>query len=855
MEEQISVSSEKEAEFSALNGLFPIVGIGASAGGMEAIETFFSAMPVNARMAFVIIQHLSPTHKSLMSSLLAKHTRMKVMEAQDGIKIEPGCVYINPPDRNMALINGTLCFMELPAARELRLSVDYFFRTLAEDREEKAICIILSGTGSDGTLGVKAVKEKGGLVMVQSPESAKYDGMPRSAISAGLADYVLPPENMPEQLMKYMQHPYMGQTSEIVSDEEGFQKHIKKIFVLIRLHTGHDFSHYKISTVRRRIARRMAVHQIDSIGIYVRYIQENPQETELLFKDLIIGVTRFFRHPEAFDMLKQSVIPALLENKNPESEIRIWVPGCSTGEEAYSIAMIFAEVMEMLKKHFEIRIFASDIDPDAIRYARAGKYPDSIAGDVSEERLKQFFTKEDNGYKVRKSVRESVVFSVHNIIKDPPFSKTDMVSCRNLMIYMDSVLQKKMLSLFHYSLNENGILFLGTSESIGGASDLFSAVDVKGKIYRRRPGNEAKTEDHVRLPLCDLPVSFRKKETSACSGADIHSLFEKLVVRDYALPCVLINGKSFEILHFVGQTEKYLSLPSGKADFNLMKMAREGLRNKLAEMIWQAVRERRSAVCRNVSFQCNNAGVHAVDLEVRPLREPAGLEGFVLVIFDDRAYPETPVRKTDGISENDLPAVAAIQQELRMTRENLQVFVEELEASNEELRSTNEEMQSVNEELQSANEELQTSKEELQSTNEELVTVNSELRSKVDELSQVNNDVNNLFASIEIGIVFLDARLCIRKYTPVATGIFNLIPSDMGRSISDITSNLLYEAFCEDAKTVLDTLIRKEFEVQHKTGNWYAVRILPYRTMDNVIDGLVITFTDITEKQNRGRAE
>ena len=845
MEEQISVSSEKEAESSALNGLFPIVGIGASAGGMEAIETFFSTMPGTARMAFVIIQHLSPSHKSLMSALLAKHTSLKVMEAEDGIKIEPGCVYINPPDRNMALINGRLCFMELPAARELRLSIDYFFRTLAEDRLEKAICIILSGTGSDGTLGVKAVKEKGGLVMVQTPESAKYDGMPRSAISAGLADYVLPPENMPAQLMKYLQHPYMEQTSEIVSDEDGFQNYVQKIFVLIRLHTGHDFSHYKISTVRRRIARRMAVHQIDSIGNYLRYLQENPQETELLFKDLIIGVTRFFRHPEAFDILKESVIPAMLENKNPDSEIRVWVPACSTGEEAYSIAIIFAEVMEMLKKHFEIRIFASDIDSEAITHARTGKYPDSIAGDISPDRLNHFFTKEDNGYKVRKAVRESVVFSIHNIIKDPPFSKTDMVSCRNLMIYMDSVLQKKMLSLFHYSLNENGILMLGTSETIGGASDLFSSIDVKEKIYRRKPDYEAKTEDHVRLPLCDFPASLREKETSARSAADIHSLFEKLVIREYALPCVLINGKSFEILHFTGQTEKYLSLPSGKADFNLMKMAREGLRHKLSEMIWQAVREKRTAECRNVSFQYNNASVYTVDLEVRTLRE-AGLEGFVLVVFDDRAYPETPVLKTDEISENEMPVVAAIQQELRMTRENLQVFVEELEASNEELRSTNEEMQSVNEELQSANEELETSKEELQSTNEELITVNSELRSKVDQLSQANNDIINLFASIEIGMVFLDARLRIRRYTPAATGIFNLIPSDMGRSISDITSNLLYEAFFDDAKTVLDTLVRKEFEIQHKAGNRYSVRILPYRTADNVIDGLVISFTDIT---------
>ncbi len=851
MEEQtLNISSEKETESPTLNGLFPIVGIGASAGGMEAIETLFSAMPGTVNMAFVIIQHLSPTHKSMMSSLLAKHTGMKVMEAKDGIKIEPGCVYINPPDRNMALINGTLCFMELPPPRELRLSIDYFFRTLAEDREEKAICIVLSGTGSDGTLGIKAVKEKGGLVMVQSPESAKYDGMPRSAISAGLADYVLPPESMPDQLIKYVRHPYIlqpvGCTAETGTDEEEFQKHIQKLFVLIRLHTGHDFSHYKMSTIRRRIARRMAVHQIDTTAHYLRYVHENPAETELLFKDLIIGVTRFFRHPEAFDMLKENVIPALLETKDPDSEIRVWVAGCSTGEEAYSLAMIFAEVMEMLKKHFEIRIFASDIDHDAIRHACAGKYPDSIAADVSRERLNRFFTKEDNGYKVRKNIRETVVFSFQNIIKDPPFSKTDMVSCRNLMIYMDNVLQKKLLSLFHYSLNENGILLLGNSESIGGASDLFLSVDVKWKIYRRRPGNDSGTEGQVRLPLCEFPVALRETERTVFPVADIHGLFEKLVIRDYSLPGVLIHGKHFEIIHFVGQTEKYLCLPSGKADFDLMKMAREGLRHKLTEIIWQAVREKRTAKCRNVNFQYQG-GIHAVDLEARPLREPEGLEGFVLVIFDDRAYPETPVLKTEEIPEHEMPVVAAIQQELRMTRDNLQVFVEELEASGEELRSTNEEMQSVNEELQSTNEELETSKEELQSTNEELTTVNSELRGKVDELSRANNDIGNLLESIEIGTVFLDARLCIRRFTPPAAKIFNLIPSDIGRRISDITSNLLYESISEDVKNVLDKLACKEFEVQHKAGNCYSVRILPYRTSENVIDGVVMTFTDITD--------
>ena len=484
---------------------FPIVGLGASAGGLEALEAFFSHMPSDSGIGFVIIQHLSPKHKSIMGSLLAKDTKMEVLEIQDGIEVQPNHVYLNPPNKNVVIISGTLQLMDPVKTGGINLPIDCFFRSMAEEMGEKAICVILWGTATDGTLGLKAVKGEGGLSMVQDPDSAKYDGMPRSAIATGIVDFILPVEKIPVELVRYVKAPYIGPPKQIVATDDQFGNYIQKIFVMIRSATGHDLSHYKQTTLRRRIERRMAIHQVNRIADYVKYLQQTPPEVDILFKDMLIGVTNFFRDPDAFEVLKKQVLPALIKTKQPDSLIRIWSVGCSTGEEAYSMAILFSEAMEMVKQHFNIQIFASDIDVQAIDYARLGVYPDSIAADVSQERLNQYFLKEDNSYTVRKQIRDMIVFAVQNVIKDPPFSKIDFVSCRNLLIYMDNVLQKKVLPLYHYTLNPDGILFLGTSETIGEFTNLFQPIDSKQKIFKRKEFFLERPVDYPGMPFYHGP--------------------------------------------------------------------------------------------------------------------------------------------------------------------------------------------------------------------------------------------------------------------------------------------------------------------------------------------------------------
>lgn len=565
-------------------------------------------------------------------------------------------------------------------------------------------------------------------------------------------------------------------------------------------------------------------------------------EVEILFKEMLIGVTSFFRDPEAFKVLEEQVIPDFISSREPDSNIRVWVAGCSTGEEAYSIAILFAETMDAMKKHLNIQIFASDIDSQAIDYARQSVYPDSIVADVSQKRLDQFFIKAENTFKIKKHIREMVVFAVQNLIKDPPFSKIDLVSCRNLLIYMNSLLQKRVLPLFHYTLNQNGVLFLGNSESIGEFTNLFSPIDAKCKIFRCKEKVVDKIGDYGMYTLPAPPRDDGKK-----TGAiDIHSLAEKIVLENYAPPCVLINER-YEILHFMGQTDKYLKNPAGKASFNILKMAREGLQYKLSTAIHQAVREKGTVVSKALRVKYDDS-YRIVDAVVRPLTETDFTRNFMIVMFEDKTPPETSVLKMEEMpdeEQSDDMFETAIHRELASTKEYLQTTIEELETSNEELKSTNEELQSVNEELQSTNEELETSKEELQSTNEELVTVNTELQKKVDELSEANNDINNLLASTEIGTIFLDMKLCIKRFTPAITKIFNLIQSDIGRPVNHITSNIEYEDIYKDAKNVLRTLNRKEMEIRSKDGTWYDMRIGPYRTVENVIDGVVITFVDI----------
>ena len=826
---------------------FPIVGLGASAGGLEALETFFSHMPPDSGIGFVIIQHLSPKHKSIMGSLLSKNTRMKVLEIKDGMKVKPNQVYLNPPNKDVIIINGTLLLMDPVKTGGIKLPIDSFFRSMAEELGEKAICVILSGTATDGTLGLKAVKGEGGLAMVQDPDSAKYDGMPRSAIATGIVDFILPVEKIPAELVRYVQTPYIGPPKKVIGTDDQFANYTQKIFALIRSTTGHDLSHYKQTTIRRRIERRMAIHQVNKIADYVKYLQQAPPEVEILFKDMLIGVTNFFRDPEAFEVMKKQVLPALLKSKRPDALVRIWSVGCSTGEEAYSLAILFMEAMDMVKNNFTLQVFASDIDAQAIDHARLGVYPDSIAANVSQERLNKYFVKEDNTYKVKKRLRDMIVFAVQNVIKDPPFSKLDLVSCRNLLIYMDSKLQKKVLPLFHYTLNPNGILFLGTSESIGEFTDLFHPIDRKWKVLKRKEFFVERAIDYPNMPFYPGSKFDDNDEKKAPVETDIQNVAEKVILENFALPGVLVNEK-YEIIHFMGKTDKYLETPVGKASFNILSMAREGLRFKLGTALHNAVRQKKTTAHKAIIIKFNGE-FRTIDLTVRPLAELAVTPGYFLVMFDDKTPPEKPLEKRGkkvAMDEAD-PVIVSLERELASTKEHLQTTMEEMETSNEELKSTNEELQSVNEELQSTNEELETSKEELQSTNEELVTVNMELQSKVEELSKTNNDINNLLGSTDIGTIFLDTNLKIKRFTPGTTKIFNLIQADIDRSISDITSKIRYDHLEKDSQEVLDKLSTKDAEVQDNNGNWYAMRILPYRTLENVIDGVVITFVDITQ--------
>lgn len=841
--------TEEKAVFQMKDKGFPIVGIGASAGGLEALEGFFSHVPPKPNMAFVVIQHLAPTHKSVMDSLLKRRTQMDVLVTQDGVKVEPNCVYLNPPDRDVAIMNGSLRLIEPVQRHGIRLPIDYFFRSLAQDQREKAICIVLSGTASDGTLGVRAIKGEGGMVMAQEEKQAQYDSMPKSAIDTGLVDFILPVEKMSEELMRYAKHPYIKAPEKTTSTEEKFETALSKIFLVVRAATGHDFSNYKQSTTRRRIQRRMAVHQIDDITDYQRYLQQNPAEVGVLDKDLYIRVTNFFRDQGAFDALNQKVILELLKGKQPKTSLRIWVPGCATGEEAYSIAIMFIEAMEMLKKDFDIQIFATDIDAESIDCARGAAYPESIAADVSEERLKHFFKKEENTYRLTKQIRNMVVFAVQNLIKDPPFSKLDLVSCRNLLIYMDAELQKRVLPLFYYTLNKDGFMFLGSSESIGGFADLFAPVDTKWKIFKRKTSSMEKVAGYV--PPSFYEAAFGRKGVEAKEGAaetKIRQLAEKVILEHYAPSCVLIDEK-YNILYFHGKTDTFLSPPTGEPSFNILNMIRDDLRYKLGTTLHQAIKQKKTVESEGLQIKRDD-GLLTVDLQVRPLMKPGAMQGLIMVTFESKKSLKKRGKKerVPEAGEGKIEArVISLEQELQFTKEYLQTTVEELEASNEELKSSNEELQSTNEELQSTNEEMETSKEELQSTNEELGTVNAELQGKMDELSRLNDDLNNLFASTEVGTIFLDTEMRIKSFTPSVSKIFNLIKTDIGRSISDLSPKITYGDIHKDAQEVLKTLHQKEIEIQTAEGEWFFMRLLPYRTLENVIEGVVITFVDVNK--------
>lgn len=828
----------------------PVVGIGASAGGLEAFEHFFTHIPGDTGIAFVLIQHLDPTHKSILTELVRRYTPMDVMQVEDGMPLKPNTVFVIPPNRYMAIFNGNLHLMEPTELPGLRTPIDFFFRSLAEDQKERAICIVLSGTGTEGALGLRAVKGEGGMAMVQDPDTAKYDGMPRSAIATGLADFILPPQRMPEQLIAYVDHALFKRPAISAKPILKNSELLDKVFMLLRTRSGHDFSNYKHNTILRRIDRRMAVHQIGKMSDYVRYIQDDPRELDILFKELLIGVTNFFRDKEAFDILKNKVIKKLFERQSRDRIIRIWVPGCATGEESYSIAMLCYDVMSNMKANFNVQIFATDIDNGAIETARQGLYPSSISADVSPEYLERYFNKEESFHKVKKEIRDMVVFALQNVIADPPFSKIDLISCRNLLIYLGAELQKKVLPMFHYALRKDGFLFLGSSESVGEFSELFSVEDRKWKIFRRKEVDSFERPafnvmSHLSPGSRDDAMS---SELMATKGKpNLRHLVEAIILGEYGPTAVIINEKN-DILYIHGKAGKYLEPPVGEFSGDILAMARPGLKLELATSIRKASVQKMSIRSEGLSVK-TNGGNQEINLVVKPLLEPPSMEKSLLVIFED-IPPENAVQasvKPQGANKSEEhPRVQHLEQELRSTKEYLQTTIEELETANEELKSTNEELQSSNEELQSTNEELETSKEELQSVNEELTTVNAEHQQKIDELSKATSDLNNLLASTEVGTIFLDIHLNIQRFTPAVTEFINLIHSDIGRPVSHIVSNIDYDGLVDDAKEVLRKLTSKECEVRTKNGRWYQMRILPYRTIENVIDGVVVTFSDIT---------
>jgi two-component system CheB/CheR fusion protein len=819
----------------------PVVGIGASAGGLQALEEFFRHTPVDSGIAFVVVTHLHPGHTSILPELIGRTTRMPVTEAAEGTRVEPNHVYVNPPGKLLILRNGALHQVEAAEGELPRLPVDSFFRSLAAERREHANCIVLSGTGSDGTLGLKAVKAEAGMAMVQQPQSAQYPGMPENAINTGLADYVLPPREMPAQLVAYVRGAYLQAPRPVEEHEERQLEPLQEVLNLLRIGTGHDFSEYKSGTVRRRVERRMNIRHVRDLAGYVRYLQENPAEVTLLFKDLLISVTSFFRDPPAFEALAAS-LPPLLAAHAPKTPFRAWVPGCASGEEAFSIAILLQEVMQQLKRPLNMQVFATDLDAAAIEQARSAVYPDGIALDMSPERLTQWFVRDDGIYRVRKDLREMLIFAPHNLIRDPPFSRVDLLCCRNLLIYLNSDLQKRLIPLFHYALKPNGLLFLGTSETVGPFSDLFEAVDKHWKVYRRK--GTAVAHPMLHLPLgAEAVAPGGRARFPEQRPEPMAALFERTLTGQFAPPCVIISDRG-DILHLHGRTGAYLEPPSGQPRMNIFEMARDGLRLELSAAVRRASSGTTRVVHPNVRIKANGHDV-AVNLEVVPLHEPESLRGLLLVAF--HPIPEAvPAKRGKGKAATAPPArVTELERDLQRTRESLQTTVEELETSNEELRSANEELQSINEELQSSNEELETSKEEMQSLNEELTTVNTELEAKVDELRQANDDMQNLLNSTEVGTLFLDEWLCIQRFTEHARKLVNVISTDIGRPLADLTLNFRYDRLLADCRAVQESRAPREIEFQAADGVWYEARILPYRTGAGAISGLVLVFVNI----------
>ncbi|MCW8933625.1 MAG: PAS domain-containing protein [Gammaproteobacteria bacterium] len=837
-----------DASKSVIN--FPIVGIGASAGGLEAATVLLKNLPLNTGMAYILVQHLSPTHPSMLAELLGRETKLPVIEIVDGMSVKADHVYVIPPNTNLGILHGVLHLMLRSEQPGQHLPIDFFLRSLATEMTNRAVGVILSGSASDGVLGLMEIKAAGGITFAQDESTAAYASMPHSAIAAGCVDFVLPPDKIASELVRIAQHPYLSHVS--VKSEKPLpseEDHLRKIFLLLRQHSGNDFTYYKQSTILRRIKRRILLHKFERLEDYLRYLQSTPLEVENLFRDLLINVTSFFRDPEIFEELKSNIFPTLIKNRENNSPIRIWVPGCSTGEEVYSIAICLYEFLGDMASNTAIKFFATDLDEEAVEKSRRGIYAHTISEVVSNSRLQRFFTKVEEGYQISKHIRDVCIFAQQNVIKDPPFSKLDMISCRNLLIYLSPVLQKKLIPVFHYALKNKGVLLLGTSETIGRHADLFRLIDKRHKFYEKKSIVGPVYVNIAENSLFDMKVTDNKNnmptQDESWTNLDIQREADRVVLKKYA-PCGVVINHQMDVIQFRGRTGKFLEPAVGEASLNLLKMARNGLHLDLRNAINEAIKKKISIEKTGLRVE-SNGDVKCVTIEVDPLLDKDNSSDYLLVSFRD----DTEISKLDQTDKIKIPLtnqnheIQRINQELSSTREYLHSVIEQQDVTNEELTSANEEIQASNEELQSTNEELETAKEELQSSNEELSTVNDEMNNRNMELEVLNNDLFNLIEGLSIPVVMVDEALCIRRFSHKAEELLNLIITDRGRPIGQIKSTIELPDIEIKILEVIDSVQSLELEVQNSEGVWYKVGIHPYKTLDNKVSGAVIAFFDI----------
>jgi len=817
---------------------FAIVGVGASAGGLEALGALFQHFILDSA-AFVVVQHLAPDHESILTELLARSSKMRVLTAENGMKTQPGHIYVIPPNADLALLHGVLHLLPLQGQRP-HLPIDSFFRSLAEDWGSRAIGVILSGTGTDGTLGLRSIKAAGGITFVQEPSSAKYEGMPRSALDSGSADFCLNPEAIANELARICGHRFIAKSPDTVPYPP---EHLARLFLLIRTTFGLDLTCYKQGTIERRVDRRMALHKIERLDDYLKLCQSNVSELAVLFKDVLINVTRFFRDPDVFELLKKSVFPPLIEQKGTNGAFRLWVPGCATGEEAYSMAICLLESLEAKAQDFKLQIFGTDVDIKSIEQARSGVYPESIALDVSPERLLRFFVRKHGEYHIAQRIRDLVIFSTQNAIKDPPFSRLDLVSCRNLLIYLQPAIQKKVLKTFHHALNPNAFLLLGTSETVADSSDLFSLIDRRNKIYSKKQTVLGLAPGHGAGAFPTLANFEPASSAPSAKQPSLQQLADRKVLEEYGSPGVIIN-QDFEILQFRGRTGSFLEPTPGVASLNLLKLARPELHFELPRAIRKALRQH-GPVRMEAKSRVGN-GTRNFTLEVLPIEEPGKKTPCLLVLFKESSPPKH-LRPKGKLTKRDPDhqRIHELKQELLLNSEYLQSTIGELEVTNEELQSSNEELQSSNEELQSTNEELETSKEELQAINEELTTVNDELKNRMSELHQTNDDLHNLLLNVDTAVIIVGMDSRIRRFTHASEALLNLGPKDLGRPVGCLNSFLGALSMEKVVTEVIEKISSFDQEVLCVDQRWHGLRVYPYKTLDHTIRGAVIVISDI----------